>query len=268
MNSPVALRKDMLHLACAMLDEEVFELFLGGIQPDWRPRIEASETSTRLILKLMPAQSSEVHTFDLYMSYATAWNWLADLRWQAPPLADEVSPVKHLQFTAVLHLGETRLTTCDFERLQTGDALYLGQTRSANTERIEAVIGAYVFHVRSVEAESWICENLQQQTEKKMTFDSSHPNDEELEADITDQPLISIDALPVKLVFTLGSVNMTLAQIRTLAAGGVINLHRPASATVNILANGKLLGTGELIDVDDRLAVEITTMSRPTDEPD
>ena len=72
---------------------------------------------------------------------------------------------------------------------------------------------------------------------------------------------VDIDALEVSLEFCVGRVALTLGQLRQVAAGSFIELDLPAQARVEILANGQRVGRGDLVEIDGRLAVEITELS-------
>lgn len=76
-------------------------------------------------------------------------------------------------------------------------------------------------------------------------------------ASLADDPLTSLDDLPVPLSFDLGELSLTLAQVRELAPGQVLNLARPLNAAVNVRANGVLVAQGDLVSVDGRLGVSL-----------
>jgi len=79
--------------------------------------------------------------------------------------------------------------------------------------------------------------------------------------DAPDGDGVDLDALEVSLQFCVGRIELTLAQLRRIAAGSLVDLDAPAQACVEILANGQRIGRGELVEIDDRLAVEITEFS-------
>lgn len=78
-----------------------------------------------------------------------------------------------------------------------------------------------------------------------------------LTATSSDDPLTSVDALPVQLSFDLGELSLTLAQLRELAPGQVLDIARPLQAAVNVRANGVLVAQGDLVSVDGRLGVSL-----------
>lgn len=68
----------------------------------------------------------------------------------------------------------------------------------------------------------------------------------------------SFDDLPLTLQFEAGQIRLTVAEAARLAPGAVLGLQEtPGPAQVVIRAGGVALGTGELVEVDGRLAVQI-----------
>ena len=70
----------------------------------------------------------------------------------------------------------------------------------------------------------------------------------------------SLDALELRLSFRLGETLMSLAELRRAGPGTIITLDRPDGALVDILANGQLIGTGEVISVAGQRAIEIRSL--------
>lgn len=76
----------------------------------------------------------------------------------------------------------------------------------------------------------------------------------------TADPLPDADAIEVRLSFRAGETLLPLARLKAMGPGAIIDLPQPADATVDILANGRTIGTGELIDVAGQRAVQIKTL--------
>jgi type III secretion protein Q len=70
-----------------------------------------------------------------------------------------------------------------------------------------------------------------------------------------------LDALPVKLVFELGRAEMTLGEIKRVAAGAVIPLSRPLDEAVDIVANGRRIGQGSIVRIGDALGVRVERLT-------
>jgi type III secretion protein Q len=69
-----------------------------------------------------------------------------------------------------------------------------------------------------------------------------------------------LDDLPVKLVFELGRVDLSLREIRQLAPGAVVALARPLEESVDVVANGRRIGRGNLIQIGDSLGVRLARL--------
>jgi type III secretion protein Q len=66
-----------------------------------------------------------------------------------------------------------------------------------------------------------------------------------------------IDDVPVRLTFDLGEREISLGDLRSLQPGYLFNLGRDPKSTVNIRANGRLIGDGELVDIEGRVGVSV-----------
>ncbi|MFD9901091.1 FliM/FliN family flagellar motor switch protein [Mesorhizobium sp. NPDC059025] len=69
----------------------------------------------------------------------------------------------------------------------------------------------------------------------------------------------TLDDLPVALAFEIGRKAMPLGDIRKLTAGAIVQLDRAGQA-VDIVANGKRVGQGEMVRIGESLGVRITRM--------
>lgn len=64
----------------------------------------------------------------------------------------------------------------------------------------------------------------------------------------------------LKVTVELGRTRLKLRDVLNLAAGSVVELGKPASEPVDILVNGALLASGEVVVVDDNFAVRISKL--------
>ena len=70
----------------------------------------------------------------------------------------------------------------------------------------------------------------------------------------------SLDEVRLKLSFELGRLHLNVADVARLAPGMVLRLERPAApAQVLVRVGGAVLGTGELVEVDGTLGVQLLT---------
>ncbi len=83
----------------------------------------------------------------------------------------------------------------------------------------------------------------------------------DLENDVTDTT--NLDLLldvNLKVSVELGRAGLKFREVLNLATGSVVELDRQTSEPVDILVNGSLLATGEVVVVDDHFAVRITKL--------
>src|SRR5262249_2373484 len=69
-----------------------------------------------------------------------------------------------------------------------------------------------------------------------------------------------LDDIPVKLLFELGRIELSLAQIKQLVPGALLALQRPLEDSVDILANGRCIGRGNLVQIGDSLGIRVTRL--------
>lgn len=60
----------------------------------------------------------------------------------------------------------------------------------------------------------------------------------------------------------LGETSIRLGELSGVAPGYVFELNQPIGASAEILVNGQTIGRGELVNVDGRLGVRVTSMNR------
>lgn len=70
----------------------------------------------------------------------------------------------------------------------------------------------------------------------------------------------TLDELPVALAFELGRTAMPLREVRQLAPGAIVPLAHVTKETVDIIANGKRVGRGEIVRIGESLGVRIARM--------
>ena len=83
----------------------------------------------------------------------------------------------------------------------------------------------------------------------------------DLEGDVSDTANLDL-LLDVNLQVSveLGRAALKFREVLNLAPGSVLELDRQTSEPVDILVNGSLLATGEVVVVDDHFAVRITKL--------
>lgn len=94
------------------------------------------------------------------------------------------------------------------------------------------------------------------------------PLEEEGEGETFEEPAVSKEALkmtgdvPVQVVAVMGKKTISMKELIGLKMGEVIDLDRPPNEVVDLVAGGKLIAKGELVDIDGKLGVKIVKMVR------
>jgi type III secretion protein Q len=68
------------------------------------------------------------------------------------------------------------------------------------------------------------------------------------------------DDAHVELSVAVGTTRLSLRQLLDLSVGQVVTLGRPLAGPFEVRAQGRVLGRGELVDVDGELAVRILSL--------
>ena len=87
--------------------------------------------------------------------------------------------------------------------------------------------------------------------DSKSGTDSVTQRDTELEA------LLDVE---VEITAILGSTMMDVSQVLKLGRGAVVELNRTVGEDIEIKANNRVVASGEVVVVEDRLGVSLTTL--------
>jgi len=63
--------------------------------------------------------------------------------------------------------------------------------------------------------------------------------------------------VPLQLVAVMGKKTMTIKEILSLGKGQILELNRFPNEAIDLVANGKLMAKGELVEIDGKLGVKI-----------
>lgn len=77
-----------------------------------------------------------------------------------------------------------------------------------------------------------------------------------------DRNIELLNDLSVRVAVEVGTARMTIGEILKLGTGSLVRLDRPATAPVDLLANGKVLARGEIVALDDSYGLRITELIR------
>lgn len=186
---------------------------------------------------------------------------LARLLKQANPGASGALDHADLPMTLRAELGRAVLPLFELQSLVNGDVILLDEYWvDSQGELWLCIPQGQGLRVRA-EHSSYI---VTQGWTTLMTQNPSIPDDTPpLAPDTSSEEPLALEAMPVRLSFDLGDRTLPLSELRQLQPGAVFDLQRPLNdGPVMIRANGALLGTGTLVDLDGRIGVCIATLGK------
>lgn len=159
-----------------------------------------------------------------------------------------------------LDVGWTDLSFAAFRHLEERDLILLDECWIVQDSRIFLRAGRQVGLPAEIEDTRIV---IAGELEEIMydDIDDDRDQDEDNDSDSNNDSAKTLDGIQMRVSFDLGQRSMTLGELRQLSPGYVFELGRPVRSAVNIRANGKLIGEGELVDVDGQMAVSILKLS-------
>ncbi len=156
-----------------------------------------------------------------------------------------------------LIVGESTLPLAACNRLARGDIVRLATCPFDVAGRATVRIASHNLQLRWLDSHRCFEVEDMSQTPNAAFDDRADQADR---APLTTRATSSIDTgvIPVCLSFSLGALRLTVADVAALRPGSLLELTRGLPPAITIEANGQPIGAGELVDLDGRLAVEIT----------
>ncbi len=107
----------------------------------------------------------------------------------------------------------------------------------------------------------------QENTEKKVTISSIEiPEFPSTSNPTKEKEMQFLKDIPVTITVELGRIQMPIEEILQLGPGSMVMLKRQVNEPIDLLVNGKLVGRGEIIAVDESFGVRITEIITPGKE--
>ncbi len=72
------------------------------------------------------------------------------------------------------------------------------------------------------------------------------------------EEIASMAEIPIEIEVELDRKTMTISDILTLDAGSVIRMSRSAGENIDILVRGMVVGSGEIVVIENTMGVRIT----------
>ena len=79
---------------------------------------------------------------------------------------------------------------------------------------------------------------------------------------------LNLDSLldvPIDISIEIGRTRMSIGELLSLGKGSIVELKKSAGDSVDIFVNGKLLGKGEVVVVNERLGVRVNKIVAPVE---
>ncbi|MBP2444044.1 type III secretion system cytoplasmic ring protein SctQ [Rhizobium leguminosarum] len=161
-----------------------------------------------------------------------------------------------LTTTVNIRRGYAVLSVAEIKSLRLGDGIIID---GAAAETVIAVTGErYLATCMRSDKGAVLTEPLLSTPTGPMRhFMTNETVDQELQGEPRPSP---VDSIPIKLVFDAGRLELPLRTLETIGEGYVFNLDRPLSDAVDIIAQGRIIGRGEIISVDGLSAVRVTAL--------
>ena len=174
------------------------------------------------------------------------------------PAATENGLAQALSTEACYTLGSLSLTLNELRTLGPGELVVLPQLPT-DLAILRVQGRAYAFRFSD---QNWICLG-REVTERYRLAPGSTERTNTMSQDSVETPLKTIDELGVVIDFDIGRMSIPLAQVNSWQPGTVVALEPPpldAGVEITIRANGQIIGTGDLVRIDDRIGVRITRL--------
>ena len=143
-----------------------------------------------------------------------------------------------------LEVGSTDLTIQELARIDLGDVLMMDRSEDIQNHKLCLRNGSGNIYKAKLSTHQLILES-------GMVTMSDETQTEKLN---------SIDDIPVRLSFDLGEIILPFSAVKGLTEGSVVDLNQPISQAVTIRSSNKIVGFGELVDIDGKKGIRISNL--------
>lgn len=169
---------------------------------------------------------------------------------------DRTNPPLRLDIPASICIwrGVTAISVAELRSLHPGDIIVPEEMNTEQSTAMAIIAGRFAVPVQAV-GEGWLLTaGLRPLAATKWEWIMDHSK-KPFTAGIEDSDL---DDLPVTLVFEVSRIAMPLKEISGLTPGAVVKVADMSSPGVDLVANGKRIGRGEIVRIGDGLGVQVT----------
>jgi len=259
---PATTRHALMRVASQLWDAELLQAMGGQLQLLGDFTQKPAEMDGLFELTLVCKDSGQRHVHRLILNPLAVCRWLEDSRWQLAVMTETQSPNRwnNLKCHGEWLIGQQLLRLQLLRSLQPGDAILMDDSRLVHPTSARWLFGTHIIRWTRNGDDTWTCKGLDtmespliQESLTNPSAAEDHPGEE--------KPIGRMDDIPVLLTFTAGQTSLAVRELLSLSVGQIVDLHCPASTRVTISTHGQVIGFGELIDIEGRLAVEIMSLS-------
>ncbi|CCB66680.1 type III secretion system cytoplasmic ring protein SctQ [Hyphomicrobium sp. MC1] len=168
-------------------------------------------------------------------------HWLADRIERLPPLR---SALDDLPVMLILRLDDFRMTQGELAGLEIGDVVLLDREPFTDD-------GGLMLVASLPNGAGWRTELKAGTLSILSILDKIMNNPEEASPD-------ALDDLPIEVACEVGRITLSLAELREIAPGQVLDLGLDATEAISLRVNGHVAAMGELVRIADRVGIRLT----------
>jgi type III secretion protein Q len=153
--------------------------------------------------------------------------------------------------------GAVKVSLGDVQSLRPGDVVLLDDIENEAATALMMIGGRFVAPVEFTSEGPCLMAGLRPVTGSKWEWIMDQTKNPDAAQALDDADL---ENLPVTLVFELGRTALPLGELKQLAPGAIVPLPEVAKEIVDVIANGKRVGRGEVVRIGESLGVRLVRM--------
>ena len=161
--------------------------------------------------------------------------------------SDQNENWESLETNLSIEIGQTALSIQDINNLKPSDVLIPDDNEFQTEKRVRL----------RLKTDLYCCAALNSDSDKTLTITTGWNAMADNEPQ---QNIDQINKVPVQLSFDLGHKTLSFNEIKQLRPGYIIDLPTSLPEVVQIKAQNKQIGSGELVEVDGRIGIRITSL--------
>lgn len=151
---------------------------------------------------------------------------------------------QHLNIPAAIEIASSELVTSQLSTLEVSDIILVDDSSTVHSTSLKLRLRSGDYFAAKLLPENIVFDTgLIQMNENDYNNDAS-----------------SIENIPVKLSFDLGEIELPFNQLKTITEGYTVQLDKPLPQAVTIRSHNKVIGLGDLVDIDGNIGVRVSRL--------